>query len=70
MAAREFWQKDSDTILRQGIVAASRFYRFFEYELSIFIACRAFPTGRKMAETNSCNDCKCGVFSIESGSVK
>ena len=29
--------------------AASRFYRFFEYELSIFIACRAFPQGRKMA---------------------
>ena len=31
--------------------AASRFYRFFEYELSIFIACRAFPQGRKMQET-------------------
>ena len=29
--------------------AASRFYRFFDYELSIFIACRAFPQGRKMA---------------------
>jgi hypothetical protein len=46
--------------------AASRFYRFFEYELSIFIACRAFPQGRKMAG----NPMAATIVSAESGSVK
>ena len=30
-----------------ALVAASRFYRFFDYELSIFIACRAFRKGQQ-----------------------
>ena len=46
--------------------AASRFYRFFEYELSIFIACRAFPQGRKMAG----NPMAATIVSAESGSLK
>ena len=51
VAATEFSRKGHDAFLRQGIVTASRSYRFFEYELSIFIACRVFPKGRKMAGT-------------------
>ena len=46
--------------------AASGFYRFFEYELSIFIACRVFPQGRKMAG----NPMDATIVNAESGSVK
>ena len=46
--------------------AASRFYRFFEYELSIFIACRAFPQGRKMPG----NSMAATIVYAESGSIK
>ena len=46
--------------------AASGFYRFFEYELSIFIACRVFPQGRKMAG----HPMAATIVNAESGSVK
>ena len=50
--------------------AASRFYRFFEYELSIFIACRAFPKGRKMPGNPMAATIVNAALPIESGSVK
>jgi hypothetical protein len=70
---RRFSRKANDAFLSRSI-AAWCFYRLFEYELPIFIACRAFRKGRKMAGTQRCNEAvtteKYGAFPIESGSVK
>ena len=71
MAAREISQKHRWV----EFVAASRFYRFFDYELSIFIACRAFRKGQQDGATpNGCNEVAAiilrRVFPIGSGSEK
>jgi hypothetical protein len=51
--ARTYWprgsfRKKTSTPFCVEFVAASRFYRFFDYELSIFIACRVLRKSPKM----------------------